>query len=67
MGRMRQGAGLRDRLRRLEEAAKRETMTLVCPVCAAEFVAHGDVPMEVLGIDIGASSTHAGAGDEGGA
>ena len=45
---MRYGAGLRDRLRRLEEAAKGETMTLVCPECGAEFVAHGDVPLEFI-------------------
>jgi hypothetical protein len=37
--------GLRRWVRRLEEAAKGETMTLVCPVCAAEFVARGDVPL----------------------
>jgi hypothetical protein len=36
--------GLRRWVRRLEEAAKGQTMTLVCPVCAAEFVARGDVP-----------------------
>ena len=48
MGRLRYGAGLRDRLRRLEEAAREETMTLVCPECGAEFVAHGDVPMEFV-------------------
>ena len=40
--------GLRDRLRRMEEAAERETMTLVCPECGAEFVAHGDVPLEFI-------------------
>jgi hypothetical protein len=40
--------GLRDRLRRLEETAKGETMTLVCPECGAEFVAHGDVPLEFI-------------------
>ena len=45
---MRYGAGLRDRLRRLEEAARGETMTLVCPECGAEFVAHGDVPLEFI-------------------
>ena len=45
---MRYGAGLRDRLRRLEEAARGETMTLVCPECGAEFVAYGDVPMEYI-------------------
>jgi hypothetical protein len=39
---------LRRRLRRMEEAAKGETMTLVCPVCGAEFVAHGDVPLEFV-------------------
>ena len=38
----------RDRLRKLEEAAQEETMTLVCPECGAEFVAHGDVPMEYI-------------------
>ena len=48
MGRFRSCAGLRDRLRRLEEAARGETMTLVCPVCGAEFVAHGDVPLEYI-------------------
>ena len=32
----------------MEEAAKGETMTLVCPECGAEFVAHGDVPMEYI-------------------
>ncbi len=40
--------GLRRRVGRLEEAAKTETMTLVCPACAAEFVAHGDVPVEFI-------------------
>ena len=48
MGRFRSGAGIRDRLRRLEEAARGETMTLVCPECGAESVAHGDVPMEFI-------------------
>ena len=38
----------RDRLRRLEEAAKEETMTLVCPECGEEFVAYGDVPVEFI-------------------
>jgi hypothetical protein len=38
----------RGRLRRLEEAARGETMTLVCPECGEEFVAHGDVPMEFV-------------------
>ena len=32
----------------MEEAAKGETMTLVCPECGAEFVAYGDVPMEFI-------------------
>ncbi len=48
MGRVRYGAGLRDRLRRLEEAAKGETMTLVCPECGADFMAHGDAPLEFI-------------------
>jgi hypothetical protein len=48
VGRVRGGAGLRDRLRRLEEAAREETMTLVCPACGVEFVAYGDVPMEFI-------------------
>ena len=39
---------LRGRLERLEEAAKGETMNLVCPECGAEFVAYGDVPMEFI-------------------
>ena len=39
---------LRDRLRSLEEAAREETMTLVCPECGAEFVAYGDVPLEFI-------------------
>ena len=38
----------RDRLRRMEEAAREETMRLVCPECGAEFVACGDVPMEFI-------------------
>ena len=38
----------RGRLRKLEEAAREETMTLVCPVCGAEFVAYGDVPLEFI-------------------
>ena len=38
----------RERLRKLEEAAQEETMTLVCPECGAEFVAYGDVPMEYI-------------------
>ncbi len=45
---MRYGAGLRDRLRRLEEAARGQTMILVCPECGAQFVAHCDVPMEFI-------------------
>ena len=48
MGRVRGGVGLRDRLHKLEEAARGEAMTLVCPECGAEFVAHGDVPLEVI-------------------
>ncbi len=40
--------GLRDRLRGLEEAAREETMTLVCPECGAEFVGYGDVPLEYI-------------------
>ena len=40
--------GLRDRLRRLEDAAEAETTTLVCPACGAEFVTYGDVPMEFV-------------------
>ena len=40
--------GLRDRLRRLEDAAEAETMTLVCPACGTEFVAYGDVPLEYI-------------------
>jgi hypothetical protein len=40
--------GLKRWVRRLEEAAKRETMTLVIPACGAEFVAHGDVPLEYI-------------------
>ena len=36
----------RGRLLKLEEAAKGETMTLLCPECGVEFVAYGDVPME---------------------
>ena len=40
--------GLRDLLKRLEEAAEAETMILVCPECGAEFVAHGDVPLEFI-------------------
>ena len=39
---------LERRLRRLEEATQEETMTLVCPKCGAEFVAHGDVPTEFI-------------------
>ena len=35
-------------LRRLEEAAQEETMTLVCPACGAQFVAYGDVPLEFI-------------------
>ena len=38
----------RERLRKLEEAAQGETMTLVCPECGAEIVAYGDVPMEYI-------------------
>ena len=48
MGRFRGGAGLRDRLRRLEEAAREDTMTLVCPECGEELVAYGDVPLEFI-------------------
>ena len=38
----------RGRLRKLEEAAKGETMTLLCPECGAQFVAYGDVPLEFV-------------------
>ena len=38
----------RGRLLKLEEAAREETMTLVCPECGAEFVAYGDVPLEFV-------------------
>ena len=38
----------RERLRKLEEAAKGETMTLLCPECGAQFVAYGDVPLEFI-------------------
>ena len=48
MGRAWGGAGIRDRLRRLEESAKEAAMTLVCPKCGAEFVAYGDVPLEYI-------------------
>ncbi len=40
--------GLRRGVTRLEEVAKGETVTLVCPTCGAEFVAHGDVPLEYI-------------------
>jgi hypothetical protein len=40
--------GLRRWVRRLEEAAKGETMTLVCSECGEEFVAYGDVPIEFI-------------------
>jgi hypothetical protein len=40
--------GLRRWVRRMEEAAKGETMHLVCPECGAEFVAYGDVPLEYI-------------------
>ena len=40
--------GLRRWVKKLEEAAKGETMTLVCPVCGEEFMAYGDVPMEFI-------------------
>ena len=39
---------LRDRLRKLEEAAQEETMSLLCPECGAQFVAYGDVPLEFI-------------------
>ncbi len=39
---------VRGRLLKLEETAKRETMTLVCLECGAEFVAYGDVPLEFV-------------------
>ena len=38
----------RGRLLKLEEAARGEAMTLLCPACGAEAVAHGDVPMEFV-------------------
>ncbi len=38
----------RRRLLKLEETAREETMTLICPECGAEFVAYGDVPIEFL-------------------
>jgi hypothetical protein len=40
--------GLRRWVRRMGEAAKGETMHLVCPECGAEFVAYGDVPLEYI-------------------
>jgi len=38
----------RGRPRRLEEAAREDTMTLDWPECGAEFVVHGDVPIEFI-------------------
>ncbi len=38
----------RERLRKLEEAAREETTTLLCPECGAEFVAYGDEPLEFV-------------------
>ena len=38
----------RGRLRKLEEAAREETTTLLCPECGAEFVAYGDEPLEFI-------------------
>ena len=38
----------RERLLKLEDAAKEETMTLICPECGAELVAYGDVPLEFV-------------------
>ena len=38
----------RGRLLKLEDAAKEEIMTLVCPECGAELVAYGDVPLEFI-------------------
>ena len=40
--------GIRDRVKRLEEATEGERTTLVCPECGAEFVVYGDAPLEYL-------------------
>jgi hypothetical protein len=40
--------GLRHRLRKLQEKSGYQRMTLVCPECAEEFMAHGDVPVEYI-------------------
>lgn len=40
--------GLRDRLRRLEEAAETDTMTLVCPECGGEFRVHEDTGLDYI-------------------
>ena len=52
--------GLRNRLKRLEEAAEAEIMTLVCPECGAEFVAYGDVPLEFIVHEWGRETGEAG-------
>jgi len=38
----------RGRLRRLERETEVKMTILVCPECSKEFVAHGDVALEVL-------------------
>jgi len=41
-------AGLRGRLKRLEDDAQGENTTLSCPECGAEFVVYGDAPLQYL-------------------
>jgi hypothetical protein len=40
--------GIRDRLRRLEQATEGERTALVCPECGEEFTLHGDPAMEFM-------------------
>ena len=40
--------GIRDRLRRLEQATEGESTTLVCPECNEEFTLYGDPALEFI-------------------
>ena len=40
--------GIRDRLRRLEQATEGERTVLVCPVCREEFTLYGDPALEFI-------------------
>jgi hypothetical protein len=43
--------GLRRKLETLQEKSGYQRMTLVCPECDAEFVAYGDLALELIVLD----------------